>query len=101
MAKNIKIIERILTEKEREIFHSFTSESRKIEFLAGRFAAKEAFAKAAGVGIGKLSFQHIEVLVNDSGAPIMTVEGYEDKRIFISITHTEMYAAAQVVIEAG
>jgi|SRR5699024_2771702 len=99
--KNEKIVSRILTHKEKEIFDRFSSERRKLEFLAGRFAAKEAFAKAAGVGIGRLSFQHIEVLTNEGGAPFITVKGYEDERIFISITHSETYAAAQVVIEKG
>ena len=33
---------------------------------------KEAFSKAWGTGIGKLSFQDIEVLTNEAGAPVVT-----------------------------
>ena len=38
------------------------STKRQIEFLAGRFACKEAFSKAWGTGIGKVGLQDIEVL---------------------------------------
>ncbi|MEW9677259.1 holo-ACP synthase [Lentibacillus sp. L22] len=93
------LIERVLTDKEQDKLHSFTSISRKTEFLAGRFAAKEAFAKAVGTGIGDLSFHDIEVLTGSAGAPEITVKGYDDVHVFISITHTKEYAAAQVVIE--
>ena len=99
MAKNIKIIERILTEKEREIFHSFTSESRKIEFLAGRFAAKEAFVKAVGTGISSsYSWHDIEIKNKESGQPYLFVPNYEEKA-HLSISHSTQYAVASVIIE--
>jgi holo-[acyl-carrier protein] synthase len=97
--KNNRFIRRILTEKEREVFHGLQTEHRRTEYAAGRFAAKEAFAKALGTGIGKLSFQHIEVLTDKNGAPMLRAAGYEDYSIFLSITHSREYAAAQVVIE--
>ncbi|WP_099156476.1 holo-ACP synthase [Virgibacillus ndiopensis] len=94
-----RFIDRILTVNEREVYNSLTGEMRKVEFLAGRFAAKEAYAKAIGTGIGKLSFQHIEILPNDLGAPMMMVQSSTEYKIFISITHSKEYAVAQVVIE--
>ncbi|HLS36577.1 MAG TPA: holo-ACP synthase [Bacillota bacterium] len=97
--KSDKLMQRILTPKEQEHFQNLRSQSRKVEFLAGRFAAKEAFAKATGQGIGKLSFQHIEVLSNKNGAPIITAQGYEKEKLWISISHSETYAIAQVIIE--
>lgn len=99
IANQTRLIERVLTEKEQEKFNTFEKERRKTEFLAGRFAAKEAFAKAVGCGIGKLSFQDIEITNEASGEPQLTATGYECDRIFVSITHTREYAAAQVVIE--
>lgn len=96
--KQPRFAQRILTKKERAIYDDLKN-NRKIEFIAGRFAVKEAFAKAAGVGIGKLSFQHIEVLPNDNGAPVLAVKGYESANLFVSITHSRDYAAAQVIIE--
>lgn len=90
---------RILTEKELIYFKSLSNTRRCVEFLAGRFAAKEAFAKATGRGIGELSFQHMEVLTERSGAPTMNVIGYEEKCIHLSISHSEEYAIAQVILE--
>lgn len=97
--KDNRLVNRILTEHEQKVFKQKQSLKRKTEYLAGRFAAKEAFAKAVGSGIGKLSFQHIEILSDENGAPFLKAKGYEANRIFISITHTSQYAAAQVVIE--
>jgi len=90
---------RVLTESELDDYHRLTSARRQIEFIAGRFAAKEAFAKATGQGIGELSFQHIEVIRLDTGAPIMKVTGYEDYHIHLSISHSQEYVVAQVVLE--
>jgi holo-[acyl-carrier protein] synthase len=98
--ENNRFARRILTEKEREVFHALQNEHRKVEYAAGRFAAKEAFAKALGTGIGKLSFQHIEVMTDKNGAPVVNAAGCEDYHIFISITHSREFAAAQVVIES-
>ena len=56
MSRQNKLIDRILTANEKQLFEELPM-TRKIEFLAGRFAAKEAFSKAAGTGIGgQLSF---------------------------------------------
>lgn len=98
ITKNERFVKRILTESERQIYETYHKRQRKLEFLAGRFAAKEAFAKAVGTGIGKLSFQHIEILPDDHGAPKITVEGYEKEDIFLSISHSKQYAIAQVII---
>src|SRR5690625_1974828 len=96
--KNERFVHRILTSIDRKIYIRLPSERRKLEFLAGRFAAKEAFAKVTEKGIGKLSFQHIEILSKDNGAPQIIVKGYEHCEIFLSITHSDQYAAAQVII---
>lgn len=97
--QNSRFADRILTDTEKKMFAALTTSQRQAEYLAGRFAAKEAFSKAAGRGIGKLSFKNIEVTTDTYGAPVMDVCGYEDWNIFISITHSREYAVAQVVIE--
>ena len=95
--RTAKFVERILTHKEIKKFSSLT-EHRQIEFLAGRFAAKEAFAKALGTGIGKdCSFQDIEILPDALGIPVLYFKENEVKG-FVSITHTKQFAAAQVVL---
>lgn len=96
--QNQRFIDRILTEKEKQIYTTLKSNTRKAEFLAGRFAAKEAFSKAIGTGLGKLSFQDIEVLRDELGAPVINVNGFHAEKILISITHSQTYALAQVII---
>jgi holo-[acyl-carrier protein] synthase len=97
LEKQKRFAERILTEEERRIFNTLAGR-RKAEFLAGRFAAKEAFSKAAGTGIGKeLSFQDIEIGTSPLGQPLILKPFSEG--VHLSITHSSEYAAAQVVIE--
>jgi|SaaInl6LU_22_DNA_1037377.scaffolds.fasta_scaffold01584_11 holo-[acyl-carrier protein] synthase len=58
---------KVLTESEFKIFIKKTA---PIHFLAKRFAAKEAFSKALGIGFRKpVSFHGIEVRNNDLGRP--------------------------------
>lgn len=93
-------IKRILTVGEIERFATLSKE-RKVEFLAGRFAVKEAYSKAIGTGIGEeISFLDIEVL-NEGGKPTVTIlkNQTEKRTIHVSITHTRQFAAAQVILE--
>ncbi|HLQ71527.1 MAG TPA: holo-ACP synthase [Bacillota bacterium] len=99
LQKDNRLVKRVLTEREQALFQRLATHRRKVEFLAGRFAAKEAFSKAAGTGIGTLSFQHIDVMPSESGAPHIQAIGYEHMRIFVSITHSDTYAVAQIVLE--
>lgn len=97
--KTKKFEERILTERERRQM-LVLSEQRQLEYLAGRFAAKEAFSKARGTGIGKnCSFQDIEILKEPSGKPSLYFKGILVNG-FVSITHTKEYAAAQVILQS-
>ncbi|MCY8839345.1 holo-ACP synthase [Bacillus atrophaeus] len=94
-----RFAERILTESEQAQYESLSAK-RRIEFLAGRFAAKEAFSKAFGTGIGKhLSFQDIEVKKDTHGKPSIECAKLIQANVHVSITHTKEYAAAQVLIE--
>ena len=65
-----KFIDRILTKNEKDIYNKITHERLRLEFLAGRYACKEAYSKAMGSGIGKLDFLDLEILRNEEGAPI-------------------------------
>lgn len=92
-----KFEQRILSERELHIYKQL-SEVRKVEFLAGRFAAKEAYSKANGTGIREgCEFHQIEILNDELGKPIL----YFDRQSingFVSITHSVDYAAAQVIL---
>lgn len=97
--RNDRFVQRILTEKEQLQLASYKNGARKVEFIAGRFAAKEAVGKALGTGIGKVSFQDIEIFRTEQGAPKMSVSGYEHLNIWVSISHSHDHAIAQVVLE--
>jgi holo-[acyl-carrier protein] synthase len=92
-----RLKDRILTESEILIFEKLNGR-RKVEYFAGRFAAKEAFSKANGTGIGKhLSFLDIEIISDDKGKPVISKPFSEG--VHLSISHSRDYAVAQVVIE--
>ncbi|MFS0577145.1 holo-ACP synthase [Sporosarcina sp. 179-K 3D1 HS] len=96
-ARSDKFRKRILVAEEMVSYESLASH-RRIEFLAGRFAAKEAFAKAMGTGIGAACrFEDIAVLSDTKGKPVLYFRG-EPANGLVSITHTQTVAAAQVVL---
>ena len=66
--KNERFAEKILTAQELTRFSSLKGK-RKLEYLAGRWSAKEAFAKAWGTGIGPVTFQDLEMMIR--GLPIL------------------------------
>jgi len=79
---------------------------RKIERLAGRFAAKEAVLKALGVGWGKgIFWTDVEIHKLASGAPQIALRGRVSEiakelgvsRWIISISHSETTAVASVI----
>lgn len=80
------------------------------ERLGGRWAAKEAAAKALGCGIGAdCSFTDIEIAAGPSGAPVLQcrapaalrlAELHRELRWHVSISHERAYAVATVILEA-
>ena len=88
---------RVLTDKEMERFTNLKGR-RQIEYLAGRWSAKEAFSKAMGTGIGKLGFQDLEVLNNERGAPYFSKSPFSGK-VWLSISHTDQFVTASVILE--
>ncbi|WP_281646002.1 holo-ACP synthase [Parendozoicomonas sp. Alg238-R29] len=97
---------RILTDNEYQVFEQRNCSAI---YLASRFAAKEAASKALGTGIGKVSFQDLEVSNLESGAPILTLEGaaleLQKERsisgVHISLSDEAEYAQAFVVLESA
>ena len=78
-----------------------------VAFLAKRFAAKEAFAKALNTGIrNNINFKDIEIRNDPHGAPYIllynkTNQLFKTKAtdLHISITDEKEYATAMVIIE--
>ena len=60
-------VKRVLSEHEQALF---ANKADSAAYFAKRFAAKEAFAKALGTGIGRVvSFQDLTVRNNENGKP--------------------------------
>lgn len=97
MLKNARFAKRVLTPLEWEHFDQLSGK-RQIQFLAGRWSAKEAFTKAWGTGIGQVSFQDLEILPDDLGAPVFKRHPFSGK-VFVSISHSGNYVQASVILE--
>ena len=93
-------LSRLFTEKEQEYC---LSSQNPYPRLAGRFAAKEAVAKALGTGFGAdLSWQDIEILPDEKGKPIVELSGklklrFPDTQILVTISHCKSYASAVAI----
>jgi holo-[acyl-carrier protein] synthase len=97
--------ERILNEAE---WQSYMQSNTPARFLAKRFAAKEAFAKALGTGLrGPATFQNIGVTHDDLGKPVLDIAPelqvlLDEKGIrymHLSVSDEKNLAAAFVVLE--
>jgi len=92
-------LERIYTSAELEQC------GKNIESLAGRFAAKEAVAKALGTGIGDVTWKEIEILGDEQNAPMLALRGAAERKSkelglknwSVSISHSMSHAMAVAV----
>lgn len=91
---DLKIASKILTNNEQIIFESIKNEKRKTEYLASRFAVKEAVFKATNKEVS--SFQEIEIINEKSGKPIIKHKKYNFE---ISISHENKYSIAFVILK--
>lgn len=99
----------VLAPGEKFLLAERKTAEKKAEFLAGRWAAKEAFAKALGTGMGTgCSFFEVEILPDKKGAPhVAALHGKAlksascggVKRVHISISHEKNYAVSTVLLE--
>ena len=113
---NIKRIEKILNKNSKSflkrILHKKEKLPRKIsaEYVSKKFAAKEAFSKAIGTGIGTLiNFSDINIDHDKFGKPIIKIDTKIKAKIFkklkvkkanffISLSDDYPFALATVVI---
>ena len=107
MERNPSLALDIFTDRERDYCWSFRDPYAR---FSGRFAAKEACAKALGKGFLPVgidhAFQEIEVVLNSSGKPHLKLYGWTanvchrrkvDQQT-VSISHASQYCVATVIL---
>lgn len=90
---------RVLTEHEQRYC------GRKVERIAGRWAAKEAISKVLGLGVRGVGWREIEILPNRAGAPQVHLHARAARRaealdldeVTVSISHERRMAVAVAV----
>jgi holo-[acyl-carrier protein] synthase len=90
---------RVLTDREQQYV------GRKIERIAGRWAAKEAISKVLGLGVRGVGWREIEILPNRAGAPQVYLHDRAARRaeamdldeVSVSISHERKMAVAVAV----
>ena len=97
---------KVLSKRELKIIP--TQKKRRIDFVSGRFAAKEAIAKALGSGFRNgLSFKKISVINDIYGKPEIILERNINEllkkktknfNILVSISHEKKYCIASAII---
>lgn len=104
MNRTSGFLEKIFTDSELE---HLKSRNLRSEYIAGRFAAKEAVAKALGTGFRSFNFKDIIVENTTLGKPIVTLNGNADLiakkmgdyNLQLSISHGEDNAIAYAILE--
>lgn len=99
------IFQRLFTPGENEYCRG---RKKSAQHYAIRFAAKEAFFKAIGLGLRDgMSWHDVEVINDDLGKPDLELGGrskvifseLELKNSFVSLSHDGTYGVAMVVLE--
>ena len=99
-----RFLDRVYTQLEQD--YANRNFKRRIEHLAGRFAAKEAVLKVLGTGWrGGIAWTDVEIRPEPSGQPVVVLTG-ESLRIatdlgivrwHVSISHIETHATASAI----
>ncbi|PLX83618.1 MAG: holo-[acyl-carrier-protein] synthase [Desulfuromonas sp.] len=101
------VIDRIFTEGEKAYA---LARKDPAPFLAVRFAAKEAFLKALGLGLRDgLSWQDMEVVKDELGCPSLHLSGraaeiFRERSLLavhLSYSHEGQYGMASVILEGA
>ena len=97
-------LRKVFTERELEYAHS---KKNPIDHIAGRFAVKEAVAKALSTGWSSgFRWKDVEVRNDTSGKPSVVLHGSVEEllaksRVLVSISHSESVVVAAAVIESA
>lgn len=102
--RNPRFLQKVYTEEE---IRYCQRKKNQWQSFAARFAAKEAVSKAMGTGIGPIGLREIEIISAASGQPQVVLHGaaktfaleHAITRVSLSLSHSEAYAIATVIIE--
>ena len=73
LAKDDAFLNKVFTQEEIDYC---SKDAHKNEHFAGKFAAKEAFAKAVGTGFGEsVRFKEVQIINNQNGQPEIKLFG--------------------------
>ncbi|AJD28221.1 holo-ACP synthase [Clostridium botulinum] len=105
ITRNKNFINKLFTKNEMDLWEK---KNFKLEFIAGRFAAKEAISKALGTGIRDFNFKDIEIINDELGKPQVLLKPKAENiirkisksyKIHLSISHEKEYAIAYALLE--
>jgi holo-[acyl-carrier protein] synthase len=107
-AGNRGLTERFFHSDECAALERIPSGGQAARFLAGRFAAKEAFSKALGTGFRGVALREICVLGAPNGRPALSLFGSAREalsrsgaaKVHVSLSHDGGLAIAFVVLES-
>lgn len=99
LARHEGFAARLFSPRERERCRDCSRPARR---FAACFAAKEAASKALGTGMRGISWQEMELLVDESGRPVLHLSGKARRlasrlgveEILVSVSHTRELALA-------
>jgi holo-[acyl-carrier protein] synthase len=93
-------LNRLFSAKEQDFCYKYQD---PVPHFAGRFAAKEAIAKALGTGFGaQVSWHDIEILSDELGKPTVHFSEalqhtFHNPHLHVSISHSADYATAVAI----
>lgn len=88
--KDDRFIKYVLSDLEYSYYITISNDKRKLEFLASRFAVKEAIIKCLKK---KIKFTEYSILNKENGAPYVLFNN-EEQKLQISLSHTDSYSVA-------
>ena len=103
LSESRRFCEKVFTEEELE--YAF-KRSEPALHLAGAFAAKEAFAKASGLGLGAVGLKNVSLSHDSEGRPFLrlnpdadALKAFQKTPVHLSLSHDRGIAAAVVICE--
>ena len=101
LIENTQFLTKHFTEFENQYF---VLKNKNPQTVAASFAAKEAFSKALGTGVRGFTLKDVEILHDNLGKPYINVYNRAKEllgggKVFLSLSHSDEYATAMVVIE--